>query len=165
MLVKDLIDRAIELLGIEASKTDRLLLLNSYNLIEVELAMDYLPLTKSEVIQMCDSKIYYSDFSKNPIRVKGVFVAPQVSAKYHSFPEYIAVISAANSAVVDYSYIPDQKKEGDISDYADSCKLLFEYGICSEYCLQIGDYEQASIWNSRYSNQISSILTTKKYQR
>lgn len=165
MLVKDLIDRTIKLLGIEASKTDRLLLLNSYNLIEVELATDYLPLTKSEVIQMKDSKIYYSDFSKMPIRVKGVFVAPQVSAKYHLFPEYISVISAANSAVVDYSYIPDKKKEADVSDYADSCKLLFEYGICSEYCLQIGDYEQASIWHSHYSRQISSILTTKKYWR
>lgn len=165
MLVKDLIDRTIELLGIDASKTDRLLLLNSYNLIETELALDYLPLTKSEVIQIEDSKIYYSDFGKQPIRVTGVFVAPQVSAKYHLFPEYISVISAANSAVVDYSYIPDRKKESDTSDYADSCKLLFEYGICSEYCLQIGDYEQAAMWHSHYSRQIGSILTNKKYQR
>jgi hypothetical protein len=66
---------------------------------------------------------------------------------------------------VDYSYIPDEKKEDDLSDYADNYKLLFEYGICSEYCLQIDDYEQAAMWHSHYSRQIGSILTNKKYQR
>lgn len=141
MNVKFVINKCIDALDVEYTKDE---LLNCFNLVENQMAMDYFPLYKTH---QCDSKtVYYSEFEYNPIRIISC------NCKFKVHEEYIESKDIINEII--YSYAPNKK------DFSDECTYNIEfldcyvYGIISEFLLRHMFYDEASYWNEKYKKEI-----------
>lgn len=174
MLVKEILAQAAFLLGQEdvseylksnsqsglsaeelkdlTQKTD--LLLRCYNMVENEVALDYLPLTAEERIDGAGEKIRYTSFLHTPVSVLSVTDERGNKIPYTVFPEYIKT-DARGTVVVTYSYAPPTKLIGGESEYgARVPQRLFAYGVACEACLIAGLYDEASAWDKKYKDAL-----------
>lgn len=162
MKVREVIQLSAELLGIELTKENTEYLLRCYNLVENELAMDYIPLRAVDNVLIAENKIKYADLKNKPYRIldiQSVLDCQNEEIKYKLFPEYIELAKNYNGhrLYIKYNYVPKEKCLDDNCDYDLTLKDTLKYGICSEYCLMQGDYETASAFNEKYKKSILCI--------
>lgn len=175
MKVREVILAAARLLGLEnevgeyledevgtgKGKTEALLA--SFNLVESELALDYVPLLESEVLSATDGKILYEDFSKNPARVIAVFDVHGNRLTYQLFPTEIRLADKEKQVVVEYAYLPQEKGLGDESDFQSGVSVgLAAYGVAAEYCAAQGLYAESAFWNKKYKESIAKVGALKR---
>ena len=97
MKVRDVIDKCIELLDVHYVKED---LLECYNIVENELALDYLPL---HATHRCHSTVvYYTELEYNAVRIVNC------NCKYKIYPEYIESKEQIN--YIQYTYTVSKKE-------------------------------------------------------
>lgn len=145
MKVREVIDKCEELLQIETIRED---LLSCFNLVENELALNYLPLYATH---MCNSNIvYYTEFEYSPHRIV------DCNCKFKIYPEYIE--SKDIITAIDYLYIPNKKELYDECSYKDEFLQCLTYGTISEYLLSQGFYEEAAIWSEKYKREIKLLM-------
>ena len=158
MKVKEVIELSAELLGIELTDENTAWLLECYNLVENELAMDYFPLRSVDKLLVQDNKIKYAELSKKAWRIMGVCDENSKEVKYKLYPQYMTIDKKYNGkyCFVRYAYVPKEKELDGISDF-NKCMFedIFRYGVCAEYCLANGEFEQASVWNGKYKKAIN----------
>ena len=169
MKVKDVLTLARELLGlpeevqegIEGGQTSSwvqqevTMLLQCFNAVEKELAVDYLPLYNEDTIQTSTGSIFYSSLVHRPVRILGVRDADGTSLKYTIFPEYLKTQSG--EVCVRYTYMPEDKHLLSISDYhLQASEYLIAYGMAVEYCLMRGRFEEANVWEKKYKQALKS---------
>lgn len=159
MKAREIIQLSAELLGIELTEENTDLLLHCYNLVENELAMDYIPLRAVDKVFIAENKIKYADLKNKPYRIldiQSVLEHQNEEIKYKLFPEYIELAKNYNGhcLYIRYNYIPKEKGVQDNCDYGLMLKDTLKYGICSEYCLMQGDYEQGAVWGNKYKNAV-----------
>ena len=129
------------------------LLLQCFNLVENELALDYIPLVKQETLTLTDKKIYYEAFDSDVVRIIKVADEHGASLPYKLFAAYMEV--DAEKAVVTYAYTPTPKTMTEESDFqAFVSERLFSYGMAAEYCMATGLYEEAVVWDKKYKEGI-----------
>lgn len=137
-----------------AKKTD--FLLRCYNIVENEIALDYLPLTAEEYVVGGTDRIQYTSFSRTPVSVISVTDERGNKLPYTVFPEYLSVPDAG-TAVVTYSYAPEQKALSGQTDYgAGLPERLFAYGVACEACVIGGAYDEATAWDKKYKDALMS---------
>ena len=164
MTVKEVIKSSAELLGIELTDENIEYWLNAYNNVENELAMDYFHLRSADKVLIKENKIKYSDLGKNAWRIMGVYDCNNHDLMYKLCPTYIGFAKKENEkyCFVCYCYVPQEKDIDDISDFdVGMFKDILKYGVCSEYCLVQGKFEEAKIWDSKYKNLIEIAYITK----
>ena len=145
MKVIDVIDKCEELLEVDSTRED---LLECYNVIESELAVDYLPLYATH---QCDSPIvYYSEFAFNPLRIVGC------NCKFKLYPEYISAEESIKS--IQYAYSPNRKELYDECSYRDDALDCLVYGTVAEFLISQGFFEESIWWNKKYKKQIESLM-------
>lgn len=149
MTVKDCYIRFIKLLEIECDVADAL---KYFNLVEYELALEYFPLKMEETWNHYP-KVYFEEF-KYPVSL--IVNCENPTAKvYHN---YILSKDKKPLGKVEYYYLPEQKQYlDDISDYSDGCLDCIVYGMLSEYHIAHGEYEIASMWASKYKQEIKRL--------
>ena len=168
MTVKEVLDCAAFLLGkeetqaylkqSEAESTPQVqreteLLLRCYNIVENEIALDYLPLTAEESFIAENGTIPYTAFSRFPVSVSAVTDEYGNALPYYVFPEYLKV--RTGKAVVAYSYAPAVKSLSDECEYRTGVSArLIAYGVACEYCLVDGRYEEAVTWDKKYKDAL-----------
>lgn len=138
------------LVGEEAEIADTLLY--CFNAVEDELARKYVPLTAKEELTSYTGRFNYSDFSRPPVKIKGVYSGGE-AVEYELLPQYIA--ANAVKITVEYEYAPSKKKLDGVSDF--NCEVsgyLMALGIAAEYCLINGEIEAAGLWEKKYREQI-----------
>ena len=166
MKVKDVIVLAAEELGVgekvkaflsqgdvsgEAT-TDALV--RCFNLVENEVALDYLPLFAEDVVLTDSGRIAFSAFSENPVRILFVVDSDGNKVKFNLFPDHIRLEKPAVYTVT-YTYSPKKKEIDDESDFKTAVsERLFAYGIACEYSLASGMFEEASVWDKKYKEAI-----------
>lgn len=175
MKVNEVILAAAALLGLEKEvgeyiegefgagrgKTERLLI--CFNLVESQLALDYLPLLTQEVFSVNDGKIAYEQFSKNPSRVISVADGQGNRLAFRLYPTEIQVNKKQKTAVVDYAFLPQEKKLNEDSDYQSGVSVgLAAYGVAAEYCAAEGLYAEAAFWNKKYKESIAKSCALKR---
>ena len=129
------------------------LLLQCFNLVENELALDYIPLVKQETLTLTDKKIYYEAFDSDVVRIIKVADEHGASLPYKLFAAYMEV--DAEKAVVTYAYTPTPKTMTEESDFqAFVSERLFSYGMAAEYCMATGLCEEAVVWDKKYKEGI-----------
>ena len=129
------------------------LLLQCFNLVENELALDYIPLVKQETLTLTDKKIYYEAFDSDVVRIIKGADEHGASLPYKLFAAYMEV--DAEKAVVTYAYTPTPKTMTEESDFqAFVSERLFSYGMAAEYCMATGLYEEAVVWDKKYKEGI-----------
>ena len=159
MKAKEVIQLSAELLGIELTKENTEYLLHCYNLVEHELATDYIPLRAVDNVLIAENKIKYADLKNKPYRIldiQSVLDRQNKEIKYKLFPEYIELAKNYNGhrLYIKYSYIPKTKDIDDNCDYSLMYEDILKYGVCSEYCLIQGDFEQGAMWGEKYKNAV-----------
>ena len=118
MKVKDIILTASSYLGVEEKVRDFIehrvpfckegeLLLRCYNLIEKEVAQDYIPLIIEETFQTETGAVYYSQFSEQAVRVIKTQDSYGNDIACTLFPEYLK--TQAGTIVIRYAYKPTDK--------------------------------------------------------
>ena len=145
MKVRDVIDKCQELLEVESTRED---LLTCFNVIECELALDYLPLYDT---YNCNSNIVnYSEFKYNPARIV------MCNCEYKIYPTHIQSKEIIKEIV--YAYIPNQKELRDECSYGEEFLNCLAFGIVCEYLTSQGFYEEAAMWNKKYKKEINFLM-------
>lgn len=136
-------------------------LLRCYNLVENEIALDYLPLTVEERVSSSDGKCFYTAFSKTPISILSVTDDRGNKLPYEIFPEYLT--TSAGDVYVTYTYAPESKNANSPCSYSGRVsKRLLAYGVATEYCLINGLYEEAVMWDKKYKDALLCISSANK---
>ena len=178
MEVKEVVLTAARLLGIEREVSDYITdnlgggkektedLLAAFNLVENELALDYLPLYAKESFSVEEGKIAYARFSKNPSRVTSVSKASGEQIPFEIYPTEIRVQAGAETAVVEYAFLPEKKGLADASDYQSGVSVgLMANGVAAEYCAMQGLYAEAAFWDKKYKESIAKTHKVKRGKR
>lgn len=169
MKVKNVMRKAAELLGNEDDLLDYIngvgtqgekpaeLLLNCYNLIENELALDYMPLIKEDSFSVAGGRIVYSSFSSSVVRIIEVRNGQGEKIPFRLFASYMEV--DADTAVVKYAYTPTEKTtDGECECAIGVSERLIAFGMASEYSAALGLYEEASVWDKKYKEGIEAAI-------
>ena len=178
MEVKEVVLTAAQLLGIEREVSEYVNnsfgsgrektadLLACFNLVENELALDYLPLYVKESFAVESEKIAYDRFSKNPSRVTAVTDTQGGRIPFEIFPTELRVPTDAQTVVVEYAFLPEKKGIEDLSDYQSGVSVgLMANGVASEYCAMQGLYAEAAFWGKKYKESIAKTHKVKRGKR
>ena len=176
MFVKDIAAQAAFLLGkedvvrylkeqltdgesvLEEEKEQRLqretdILLRCYNIVENEIALDYLPLTAEETVTCSTGMLPYTSFLHAPVTILSVTDEYGNKLPFTIFPEYVK--TRAGTSVITYSYAPETKRLDDCSEYGSRVsERLLSYGVACEYCLISGLYDEAVVWDKKYKDAL-----------
>lgn len=139
-------------------------LLRCFNLVENELALDYLPLFAEEDILTDTGAVYFSDLENKPVRVVEVRDSFGNAVSYRLFPEYLK--TQAGKITVRYAYAPAEKFFPDHSDFTLFASVrLFAYGMASEYLTANGLFEEGAVWDKKYKEAIAAAYRSKPAKR
>ena len=176
MTVKEIILAAAQALGIGESveayltgvsteaEAETLSLLRCFNLVENEVALDYLPLLAEEEMESETGAIYYSQLSREAVRVLGVRDEWGNEAAFTLFPDYLK--TQPKKVCVRYTYLPKPKTLEDSSDFTLNASVrLFAYGVAAEYMLASGLFEEAAVWDKKYKDAIKAAYCAKPARR
>ncbi|MBQ9113425.1 MAG: hypothetical protein IJY05_00705 [Clostridia bacterium] len=166
MKVKECVEKAAMLLGIAdevcaylnegdtqgQEQTERLV--KCFNLVENELALDYLPLFAEQKVVNQNGKVDFLLLQKNVVRIAGVKNKAGESVKFRLFPKYFE--APMGELTIIYSYTPPEKTLDGESDYATLSARLFGYGMAMNYALIMGLYEEASVWDKKYKEALEA---------
>ncbi len=128
-------------------------LLCCYNLTENEIALDYLPLRRTQKL-ISDGEIGYAAFEKAPVEIESVRGADGQKLSFRVAEEGICV--RAGEAEVTYSYRPSVKArtdEAELSAKGDARVLAL--GTACEFSLMNGMTEAASLLDKRYRDALA----------
>lgn len=145
MKVKTVIDKCTELLEMESTREE---LLPFFNLVENELAVNYLPLYSTH---WCNSKIvYFTEFEYNPVRIVGC------NCRFKIYPTYIEGKEAITE--IQYAYAPNKKELYDECSYNEEFLECLVYGTIYEYLISNGFYEESVAWDKKYKRAIELLM-------
>lgn len=167
MKVKDIMIKAAGLLGYAdavkaylngsstSGKTQAELLLSCFNLVENELALDYIPLIKEETFTAENGKIGYAEFASSIVRILRVSDKHGGRVPFRLFAAYMEVDEKV--VTVRYAYTPTGKTaEEDCEFLSGVSDRVIAFGMAAEYCTAIGLYEDARVWDKKYKEGIEA---------
>lgn len=176
MTVKECIITAATELGIvnevqeylQGSSTDGKknaeLLLTCFNLVENELALDYLPLYAEDEIDSETGKIEYTKLAMSAVRILRVCDEWGNSVPFQIFPAYLK--TQPGKVRVAYTYTPEQKTMDGESDFKLQASVrLMAYGMAAEYTLATGLFEEYAVWDKKYKESIDAAYKARPCRR
>lgn len=131
------------------------------NLVISELAGTYIPMVKSEKMNVVGGKIYYTEFSSTPLKVKGVYDDKGRELSYVETALYLQV--NASSVVVEYQFVPPNyglEEEIGYTEADVSCGAL-AFGLAAEYSICKGAFDEAVMWHKRYVESVNAAKKVK----
>lgn len=168
MLLSDIINRCIQILGLEdevsvsTSSLKLTKLTDCANTIIGELTQEYIHLKTCEKLSFSAGRAYYSEFSK---RVREVLAVRDGKTKkpFVMYPLYLYCDGLEGEAEVTYLYHLGELELNDTVELPPQYSVYtLAVGAVSEYCYRIGLVDEALFYKSRYDN---SILNLSKRMR
>ena len=142
----------------EQEKVDALL--RCFNLVNEEIASDYLPYLITEEINVDNSILNYSSLSKTIINIYAIKGTFGRNVRYKPYPDYVEIFGKAK--LITYSFLPEKCELNDeFSFYNGLSARILAYGIASEYLLSDGLSEDAEIWEERFKESLF-VLSRKR---
>lgn len=137
------------------------LLTNCLNLCINEISNEHLFLLNEEQITVIDNNFSLTSLSKNAINVKKIETIYGTNIEFLILNSAIKVKSGTYNIL--YNYSPSDIELSETSTCEDfdgkiSAKAL-AYGVCKEYCLITGLFEEAVMWNDQFQQ---SLLVAKR---
>ena len=145
----------------DEEKVDVKYLLHGYNIIQHEVASEYLSLLAEE--RKFGKEIAFADLSYFPIKIVSVCDDDGEKVPFTVREDKIK-LDKDNWHTVRYRHAPNKKEQNDDFDYENTKigKRAFIYGTASEYCLMTGRYEDAANWRNKFEKAATSPLTRGK---
>lgn len=133
-------------------------LVNCFNLVNNEIATQYIPYLKKETFQTNGFKIYFSSFTGDVNEIISVKDKKGKNIKYKIFDNYI--VAVASEVEIVYSTKPQVLS---ISSTITSLipERVFAYGIAREYYFIQTLFDDANVWENRFKESLK-VLSRKK---
>ncbi len=145
-------------------EAETLALLRCFNLVENELALDYLPLTAEEEVASDTGAIAFSALSKPAVRVVKVTDEWGNEAPFKLYPDKLKTLPGA--VKIEYTYTPTEKDLNGVPDDTRRTSIrLFAFGVAAEYCLATGAYEESAVWDKKYKEAIEATYRCLKARK
>lgn len=177
MTVKQIIRMASKLLqkndivqiideGESANNVEKCLeqMIDCFNSVIVELSEEYFPLKTVQTFSVVDGLISFSSFNQTPLKVVACFMDSQEI----QFGQNHLNLSVPNGEVtVVYEYQPTTLTLDDINPY-DGTKIssrVIALGVARECLLRDGLYKEATVFDNRFRQAISSVMISKKSKK
>lgn len=179
MILKDIIRSACTFLddkevadylgGNAVGNADILKRVNTYanlcNLTITELAAGYIPMTTAENVSLSEGKANFSDLTFGVTRIIGVKTIDGDDISFKLFPTYIKTDKNLASCVIEYEYAPPNYGLTDTVGFKKTVSAtLMAYGLCAEFCVKEGRFEEAVMWRKRYIDGVERIIMPKNSQ-
>ena len=175
MKVKKFVLEAAKLLGLDetvgeyvnegygSGKEETEKLVSCFNLVETDLALNYMPLLDKVLFTVGEGRIFFDDFPQTPLRVSAVTNKKGLRLPFQLFPTEIHVDEDEKEVWVSYAYLPEEKGLMGDSDYLTGVSVaLMAYGMAAEYCTMRGLYTEAAVWSKKYKESIAKSYTLKR---
>ena len=144
----------------DAGKVKAERLLACFNLVENELALDYFPLSRTEIL-VSTGTILFSQFKNAPVNIISVKNSDGVDLEYTLSPDRI--MTGKGTIRVTYTFTPNTKTIDDVCDFSlEVSARLMSYGISAEYSLATGALEEAALWDKKYKDAIALLYKREK---
>ncbi len=131
-----------------------------FNLVNQEIASDYLPFLTKETLDGKSSIINFGDLKKTVIHIIEVKNRLGMSLQFRLFPDFVEVVGKAKTVV--YSYLPEELTiSSDVEMLCGLSARVYAYGVASEYLLIDGISEDAEIWEERFKQSLF-VLSRKR---
>lgn len=138
-----------------AGERETKLLVECFNIVENELALDYLPLYAEEELCTETGAILFSQLGDSAVRILRVEDEWGNGLKFSLFPVYLK--TQPGKVKVTYTYTPKRKELNGSSDFVlQASPRLLAHGIAAEYSLATGRFEEAAIWDKKYKDGIQA---------
>ena len=135
-------------------------LLRCFNIVENEVALDYLPLYAETEVETQTGAVQYACLPNAIVRVLRVCDEWGNSVPFKIFPDHIQTQSG--KIKIAYTYAPESKALDGESDYTvQASARLFAYGVATEYSLAKGMFEEASVWDKKYKDAITAAYRSR----
>ncbi len=135
----------------EMEKLESLLL--CFNLVNQEIASDYLPFLTKENVEVKGDTIAFSDLSKRVINIYEVKDKFGFNLHFRIMSKYIKTNCKAKSVV--YSFLPEKMQlEDEIEFFNGLSARIYAYGVASEFLLVSGVSSDAEIWEERFKESL-----------
>lgn len=161
MTLKQLIETSATYLGWQGDislNADYDILKRCANLVINELACEYAPVTTTDVLYPSNGRVKLSSLKHECIEILSVKGYSDVEVDYTVNSEEIIISSFV--ANVTYTYVPGTLNLEDnvpLGDRRINEKTL-AYGVVAEYCLISGRYEEAVIYNNKFTSSLKSAM-------
>ncbi len=128
-------------------------LLQCYNIVEKELALDYFPLKAEDTMLSLTGRVDFSALSQSPVRILSVKNNKGEELEYELFPAYLK--AKTGTLTIAYTYTPTEKTAFETCEHqASVTETIFLYGTLSQYALTQGMYEEAVVWDKKYKKAV-----------
>lgn len=128
-------------------------LLQCFNIVENEIALDDYPLKKTETYVFENGLLPFEKFSVRPVDVCSV----NHGGRLPFTVSYQGVLCNCSEAEVTFTYAPKKKTIGEESELGEKVSArLMAFGVVSEYCFIKGRTEEGKIWGVKYREALRS---------
>lgn len=155
MKVVEIIKDCAEILDVKLTEATLDDMVHCFNVVENEIAIEYCPLILTETFQTKDGNVNYSDFKQKVLRIIQIHDDDGNNVAYTLSPSYVK--ADQNKFNVQYAYCPGEKRLIDSSDLGEDMRLPLKYGVCCEYCLTQGDFEEAKVWYEKQLRKLKEL--------
>ncbi len=142
----------------ERQKLDEMLL--CFNMVNQEIASDYLPFLTKETLAATRGMFLFSELSKKVVNIYEVKDKFGFNLNFKVISNCVETRKSAKTVV--YSFLPESLE---IEDEVEFCNGLsarvYAYGVASEFLLVSGLSSDAEIWEERYKESLF-ILSRKR---
>ena len=140
------------------------LLVKCANLVIKEIATEYVPLIEEETVDVVDGNINYEGLTRKVAEVRKVEdIDSGLASKFYCAPTHCKVLNdGVKRAKIVYSYIPldiDIEEDCPLSPVVSAKTLAL--GICAEYSMISGMYEQSVMYSDRFKQDMRTAVRKK----
>lgn len=138
-----------------ATNSEVVALVHCFNMVENEIALDYFPLKTKQTFSGASGVVSYQNFTRSPVYIYSVCSEAGTELSYELRADGVALSAPTPSAVITYSYSPQTKSLTANSDFQSKISpRLMAYGVACEYCLTLGKFQEAALWESKYKDAL-----------
>lgn len=142
----------------EQQKVD--LMLNCFNLVNQEIASEYLPFLQKEEVDITDGVLRFDSLKRKVINIYEIKNRFGVSQRFRNYPNFVEVFGKGKWVV--YSFLPEDKAiDDEVEEFCGLTGRIYAYGVASEYLLVDGVSDDAEIWEERFKESLF-VLSRKR---
>ncbi len=139
-------------------------LVKCFNLVNQEIASEYLPLLCTEAVDVENDFLDFSSLSNKVLNIVSVEDENSMTLRYKKYPNSIKIFGYAKS--VTYNFLPeDLTISDDVSLFNGLTARVYAYGIASEFFLVKGMSSEAQIFEERFKQGLFALSRQKGEHR
>lgn len=133
---------------------------NCFNLVNQEIASDYLPFLHKEEVDIEDGVLNFSSLKNKVINIYEIKNRFGFNLKFRNYPNFVEVFGKGKW--VTYSFLPaDKALDDEVEMFCGLSARVYAYGVVSEFLLVDGVSEDAEIWEERFKESLF-VLSRKR---